>query len=1021
MKFTDIFIQRPVLATVVSLLIFIIGLKSVFNLDVRQYPKVENTVVTVTTTYPGANAQLMQGFITQPLQTSIASADGIDYINSSSSQGVSTIQAHLKLNFNSATAFADILAKVNAVSGQLPREANSPVITKTTGSSIALLYISYSSDKISSQQIYDVLTRIVQPNIQSVSGVASADILGGNPFAMRIWLQPDKMAALNITADDVNKALTSNSYLSAAGQLKGQYTITNIKAETDLHSVEEFNNLVIKETKGKLIRMRNVAEVELGSENYSSSVTFNGKKGVFIGVNSVPTANPLTVVQDVRKVLPDILKSLPPSLNQVVVYDSTEFISASIKDVIKTLGEATIIVIIVIFLFLGSLRSVIIPIVTIPLSLVGVCSIMFLLGYTINLLTLLSMVLAIGLVVDDAIVVLENIQRHLEEGKSAFDSALLGAKEIALPVITMTITLSAVYAPIGLMGGLTGALFKEFALTLAASVIVSGVIALTLSPMMCSKILKTEDTSKGFAHWIDVKFTELQNFYEKKLKSVLNFRPVVLIFGGVVLVSVFFLFILTPKQLAPQEDQGFLLTIATAPKYANIRYLEKYTEQINNIFSKYPERAAHFIANGRGSETDAFSGFVFKPWSDRNRSATELQTIIQNDLNEISGIKAFIFSLPDLPTGSSGFPVQMVLKSTDNYTNIYLVMEELKALAKKSGLFIVVDSDLSFETPQLNIEIDKSKAADVNISMQQIGQQLSTFLGGNYTNLFSMDGRSYKIIPQLADNDRYNPSDLKKTYIKSNSGAFVPLSNFINFNISSEPNSLNQFQQLNSATFSAVMMPGQTSSTGLAFLKKEANRIMPYGMSYDFSGDSRTEQQEGNALILTFGFALVIIFLVLSAQFESFRDPLIIMISVPMAICGALIPLNLGFATINIYTEIGLITLIGLITKHGILMVEFANQLRHENNYDIRKAIEKAASIRLRPILMTTAAMVLAVIPLIIASGAGAASRHDIGIVIASGLTIGTLFTLFVVPTMYTYLAKPNLHLKKHKKENEEA
>ncbi|KAB8033730.1 efflux RND transporter permease subunit [Fluviispira multicolorata] len=1019
MKFTDIFIQRPVLATVVSLLIFIIGLKSVFNLDVRQYPKVENTVITITTTYPGANAQLMQGFITQPLQTSVASADGIDYLNSSSTQGVSTIQAHLKLNFDSSIAFTDILAKVNAVTGQLPRDANSPVITKTTGSSIALLYISYSSDKISGQQIYDVLTRIVQPKIQSVSGVASADILGGNPFAMRIWLQPDKMAALNITADDINKALTSNSYLSAAGQLKGQYTVTNIKAETDLHSEEEFNKLVVKEVNGKLIRMRDVAQVELGSENYSSSVTFNGKKGVFIGVNSVPTANPLTVVQEVRKVLPDILKSMPPSLAQVVVYDSTEFISSSIKDVIKTLAEATIIVVIVIFLFLGSIRSVIIPIVTIPLSLVGVCSIMLLLGYTINLLTLLSMVLAIGLVVDDAIVVVENIQRHIEEGKNSFQAALQGAKEIALPVITMTITLSAVYAPIGLMGGLTGALFKEFALTLAASVIVSGIIALTLSPMMCSKILRFEESNEGFAKWLDKKFNELQLFYEKRLIAVINYRPVVLIFGTLILFSVFFLFKLTPKELAPKEDQGFLLAIANAPQYANINYLEKYTEQIDGIFAKFPERAAHFIANGRNGENGAFAGFVLKPWGDRHRSAQALQPLIQKELSDISGINAFIFALPDLPTGASGFPVQMVLKSTDSYTNIYQVMEELKASAKKSGLFIVVDSDLNFETPQLNISIDKSKAADVNISMQQIGQQLATFLGGNYTNLFSMDGRSYKIIPQLSDTNRYNPSDLKKTYIKSNSGIFVPLSNFISFKMSSEPNSLNQFQQLNSATFSAVMMPGQTTSTGVDFLKKEADRIMPYGMTYDFSGDSRTEQKEGNALLLTFTFALIIIFLVLSAQFESFRDPLIIMISVPMAICGALIPLNLGLATINIYTEIGLITLIGLITKHGILMVEFANKLREENNYDIRTAIEKAASIRLRPILMTTAAMVLAVIPLIIASGAGASSRHDIGIVIASGLTIGTLFTLFIVPTMYTYLARSDEKVKHEKAKTE--
>lgn len=651
MKFTDIFIHRPVLATVISILIFIVGLKSIFNLDVRQYPKVENTVITITTTYPGANAQLIQGFITQPIQTSVSSAEGIDYINSTSTQGVSTIQAHLKLNFNSATAFTDILAKVNAVRGQIPKEANDPVIVKTTGSTIAVMYISYSSDKMSSQQIYDLLSRVVKPKLQSVSGVSSADILGGNPFAMRIWLRPEKMAALKVTTEDINRALTTNSYLSAAGQLKGQYTVTNIKADTDLHTVDEFKNLVVKENKGKLVRMADVSDIELGSENYSSSVVFNGKKGVFIGIQAVPTANPLTVVKDIRAVLPEIAKTVPPSLNQSVVYDSTEFISASIEDVILTLLEATFIVIIVIFLFLGSIRSVIIPIVTIPLSLIGVCSLMLMLGYSINLLTLLAMVLAIGLVVDDAIVVVENIQRHIEEGLAPLQAALIGAKEISVPVITMTITLGAVYAPIGLMGGLTGALFKEFALTLAAAVVVSGVIALTLTPMMCSKILIHEESDKGFAKWLDKKFNQLQFKYEKLLHSVLNYRPVVIVFGSVVLISVFFLFTLTPKELAPKEDQGFLLTLATAPQYANIHYLEKFTHEVDNIFAQYPERAANFTVNGFSGENGGIAGLVLKPWSERKRSAKDLQAIIQNQLSNIAGVKAFIFSLPDLPTG----------------------------------------------------------------------------------------------------------------------------------------------------------------------------------------------------------------------------------------------------------------------------------------------------------------------------------------------------------------------------------
>ncbi|MES2615464.1 MAG: efflux RND transporter permease subunit [Bdellovibrionota bacterium] len=1010
MKFTDLFIKRPVLATVVSLLIFILGLKSIFNLDVRQYPKVENTVITITTVYPGASPELMQGFVTQPIQTAISAADGIDYITSSNSQSTSIIKAKLRLNFDSSVAFTDILAKVNSVTNQLPTSAQLPVITKTTGSSVALLYVNYASEKLSPSQIYDYLLRVVQPQLQSVPGVSSADILGGNPFAVRIWLKPIRMAALNVTTDDINKALTQNNYLSAAGQLKGLYTIININAHTDLHTVKEFKNIVVRQNKGILVHLRDVAEVELGAENYSSSVTFNGKRGVFIGVNALPSANPLTVIKNIRKELPNIEKSLPPSLAQTIVYDSTKFISTSIVDVIKTLIEATLIVIVVIFLFLGSIRSVLIPVVTIPLSLVGVAFAMYLLGYSLNLLTLLAMVLAIGLVVDDAIVVVENIHRHLENGESAFNAALTGAREIAAPVITMTITLAAVFAPIGLMGGLTGALFKEFALTLAASVFVSGIVALTLSPMMCSKILTHDTNEKSFAHWLDVQFNKLHDYYNKKLQAVLKNRPVVLVFGSVILISVYFLFILTPKELAPVEDQGFLFAINAAPSYANVHYLEKYGKEIDKVFESHKERDAHFVINGAGSENKGFGGFILAPWDERKIKAKDLQPIIQKQLNNIAGVKSFLISLPDLPTGSDGLPVQFVIKTTANYKTLYTTAQELVQRAKKSGLFIIADSDLNFDTPELNISVDSAKAAEMNISMQQIGNTLSSLLGGNYVNRFSMDGRSYKVIPQLPDASRTNPSDLRKSYVRSNSGELVPIANFIHFESKSQPSSLNQFQQLNSATISGMMMPGQTQGACLEFLQKTAKEILPKSMSVDYSGDSRVFVNEGNALIYTFVFALIIIFLVLAAQFESFRDPLVIMVSVPMAICGALIPLNLGLGTINIYTEIGLVTLIGLITKHGILMVEFANQLRKTQHCDIFTAIQTAAATRLRPILMTTAAMVLGVLPLILASGAGAASRHDLGLVIAAGLTVGTLFTLFVVPVMYTFITSDKIN-----------
>lgn len=1015
MKFTDIFIRRPVLATVVSLLILLLGLKSFFNLDLRQYPKIETAVITVTTVYPGASAQLMQGFVTQPLQTAISSADGIDYITSSSSQSISTITAKLRMNFDSSVAFTDIMAKVNSVSNQLPKGAQSPTIVKGTGRSIGLLITNYSSDKLNTSQIYDYILRVVQPKLQSVPGVSSADVFGSNPFAMRVWLKPGKMAALKVTADDINAALIANSYLSAAGQLKGLYTITNLNAHTDLHTVDEFKNLVVRQNQGKLVRMRDVADVELGSESYSSSVSYNGHKGVFVSINALPNANPLTVIKDIRAALPEIERALPPSLSQSLVYDSTKFISSSINDVIKTLLEAAVIVILVIFLFLGSLRSVLIPMVTIPLSLIGVCFVMYTLGYSVNLMTLLAMVLAIGLVVDDAIVVLENIHRHIEEGMSPLEASLVGAREIAVPVITMTITLAAVYAPIGLMGGLTGALFKEFAFTLAASVFVSGIVALTLSPMMCSKILvPTEKAEQNFAHKIDAIFSKWQQRYQDLLLKVLKQKKVVSVFGSVVFLSVFFLFALTPNELAPQEDQGFLFSVTMAPPYANVNYLQKYTDEINNVFSKYPEHEGHFIINGTGTEHDGFAGMIFKPWSERSRKAKDVQPLLQADLDQISGIKAFIFPLPDLPTGSDGMPVQFVLRTTADYQTLYRVANELQERAKKSGLFIVVLNDLAFETPQLEMDIDKAKAAQMNISMEQIGNTLSTLLGGNYINRFSIEGRSYKIITQLPDKARYNPSDLEKVYIRTGNGTLVPLANFVTFKTTSQPGTLNQFQQLNSAKLQAVMMPNQTPGTGLAFLEKTAKEILPKNVSYDYAGDSRALKQEGNSLLYTFGFALIAIFLVLAAQFESFRDPLVIMVSVPMAICGALIPLNLGFATINIYTQIGLVTLIGLITKHGILMVEFANKQQEEEGLDKFNAIAKAAVVRLRPILMTTAAMVVGVIPLVIASGAGAASRHDIGLVIAMGLSIGTLFTLFVVPTMYTIISKE----KKHKDVN---
>ncbi len=830
---------------------------------------------------------------------------------------------------------------------------------------------------------------------------------------MRIWLNPQRMAALHITNTDVSNALQQNNYQSAPGKTKGEYVAYNISAKTDIHDAATFENLVVKNNQGTLIHLRDIAEIDLGSQNYDSSVTFNGQKAIFIGINATPEANPLTVIADVRKLLPRLEKDFPPSLQARIVYDSTKYISASLHEVIKTIVEATLIVIVVIFLFLGALRSVIIPIVTIPLSLVGVCTFMLMLGYSLNLLTLLAMVLAIGLVVDDAIVVVENIHRHIEEGLSRMEAAIKGAREIALPVIAMTITLAAVYAPIGFMTGITGALFKEFAFTLASAVIISGVIALILSPMMCSRVLSAEISNHGFAHYLDQTFDRLRLNYQNKLHRALNYRPVTVLFACVVLGSCYFLFSSTAQELAPEEDQSVLFAQATAPQYANLDYTETFTREFDKIFSSIPEAEGYFVVNGSPDPTTAFSGIMLKPWDERSRSQHKINPELQQQVGHVAGLKAAVFPLPSLPVGGSPIPIQFVINSTEGYEVIYQASQKIMDAARKSGNFIYIDNSLKFDKPEIEVAINRNKAGQLGISMQDIGTALATSLGGNYVNLFSMEGQSYQVIPQVIRELRLNPDQIAQIYVKTASGQMVPLSTVVNVSISAKPNNLTEFQQLNSTTIQAMMVPGKTIGDGLTYLRQQAGKYLPKGITYDYAGQSRQYMQEGNALIFTFFFAIIVIFLVLAAQFESFRDPLIILISVPMSICGALIPLNLGLATINIYTQVGLITLIGLISKHGILMVDFANQLQEHEGLSVREAIEKSASIRLRPILMTTAAMILGVVPLIIASGAGAVSRFNIGLVIATGMLIGTLFTLFVVPTMYTLIAKKRTALTK--------
>jgi hydrophobe/amphiphile efflux-1 (HAE1) family protein len=1015
MRFTDIFIKRPVLATVVSLLILLVGAQAGFKLPIRQYPELSNTTITVVTTYPGANADLIQGFITVPIQQAVASAEGIDTLTASSTQNVSTVTLNLKLDADPDRAMTDVLSKVAQVKGILPREANDSIVTKQTGEGYALMYLSFNSKVMSASQISDYLTRVVQPKLQTINGVANAQILGGQIFAMRIWLDPDRMASLGVTALDVRAALAANNFTSAPGQVKGDFVQTNIDAKTSLETPESFGKLVVLARGDSLVRLGDIAKIELGPQNADSSSAFDGLKAVFIGVYATPTANPLTVITDVRKAFPEIQKELPPGMEAAVAYDATNFIRASLWEVMKTLGEAAIIVIVVIFLFLGNLRSTIIPIVTIPLSLVGVLALLAALGYSINLMTLLALVLAIGLVVDDAIVVVENIHRHIEQGMRPFDAAIVGAREILYPIIAMTITLAAVYAPIAFVSGLTGVLFREFALTLAGAVIVSGVIAVTLSPMMCSKLLKAENghaESGWLTRNLDRMFEGLKRRYQRRLGRTLNYRPVTLLVLAGVMAATALMYMTSQKELAPQEDQGILFTMVKTPQYANLDYLEEATSQLNQVFSTVPEKDHVFAINGMGDVHQGFAGVLLKPWGERERKHTAILQELQPKIAGIAPALALSFSPPPLPGSVGGPPVQFVITTTRDFRELADVLADVEKSARESGMFIFSDSDLRFETPQIEFHIDHDKANRLGISMADIGSSLATLLGGNYVNLFDLYGRSYQVIPQVPREFRLNEEWLTRYQIRTGAGTLVPLSNVASVTKVVQPNSLTNFQQLNSATLSAVPFPGRTVGEAIDFLKKKAAESFPEGFTYDFQGESRQFVQEGNTLVYTFVIALIIIFLVLAAQYESFRDPLIILIALPTSMFGALIPLNAGLASINIYTQIGLVTLIGLISKHGILMVDFANKLQEEQGYGRREAIEHAAAIRLRPILMTTAAMVVAMVPLLIAKGAGAASRFDIGVVIAAGMTIGTLFTLFVTPAVYTYLARDHQKAK---------
>jgi multidrug efflux pump len=1005
---TDLFIRRPVLSLVVSALILVLGLKAVGSLPVLQYPQTENATITITTTYSGASPSDIAGFITTPIENAVAQVNGIDYMTSTSQTSTSTITINLVLNHDPDSALTEISAKVNSVLNQLPTGAQQPVIVLKVGQTLDAMYIAFRSNVLSANQITDYVVRVVQPQLQAVSGVQTAEILGPQNFAMRVWLDPNKLASYGLTAADVYTQLGNNDFIAALGNTKGQMTQITLTASTGLHTADEFGNLILKQANGAIIHLRDVGSVVLGADDYDQHVTFDNKDGVFIGIQVAPNANLLSVVKGVRNVFPGIVSQLPSGLQGSIAYDSTEFVNASIHDVLSALIEALIIVTLVVFAFLGSPRSVLIPVIAIPLSLIGTFAMMLLFGFSINLLTLLALVLAIGLVVDDAIIVVENVNRHLDEGLSPIEASMLAARELGGPIIAMTVVLIAVYVPIGFQTGLTGALFTEFAFTLAGAVTISAIIALTLTPMISSRLLKPIDRKNPdwegkLVNFIDRRFDEVHRVYTRLLHGSLNTIPVTLVFAALILTSIYFLAQGAQSELAPQEDEGVVIFFSTSAPNATIPQSTLYDEHVNSLLLKHKEVAHTFQIDTPGQD---IVGAVLQPWDQRGKGATALQNEMQNEAGDAdAGQQVVAFQPPSLP-GSQGLPVEFVVKTTDDFSVLYPVAQQLLGAALKSGKFIFLQSDLKIDQPQANVTIDRSKAALLGLNMTQVGNALAQALGGQYVNYFSLDGRSYKVIPQVQRTARLNVTDLLNYPVTAVNGINVPLATIATIDTSVIPESINHFQQQNSATIQGVAAPGVSQQEAMATLQNLANQILPAGYAVDYGGQMRQFIQESSSFVVTFGFGVIIIFLALAALFNSFRDPLIILVSVPMSIAGAMIFINLGFGgvTLNIYTEVGLVTLMGLVSKHGILMVEVANEARLAGKAK-REAIEYAANIRLRPILMTTAAMVLGVVPLILATGAGAASRVNMGVVIASGLAIGTCFTLFVVPAVYMVLS----------------
>ncbi|GGA64621.1 transporter [Neiella marina] len=1005
MRFTDTFIRRPVLAVSISLLLVLLGLQALRDMQLREYPEMTNTVVTVTTSYWGANADLIQGFITQPLEQAIAQADNVDFMTSQSSLGSSTITVQMKLNTDPNAALANILAKVNSVRSQLPSEAEDPAVDMSTGSSTSVIYIAFTSPELNASQINDYLERVIQPQLFTIPGVAKVNLYGGIKFALRVWLDPQKMAALDLTATEVAQVLEANNFQSAPGQAVGVFNLYNGEVNSQVTSTEELERMVVASRGGSVIRLADIAEVSLEKSRDSYRAIANGRNAVVVGMDATPTANPLDITKDVRAMMPNLAKNLPDTIEMKVLYDSTLAIEESIDEVIRTIVEAGIIVLVVITLFLGNFRAVLIPVITIPLSLIGVIMVMAMFGFSLNLMTLLAMVLAIGLVVDDAIVVVENVDRHIKMGKGPFEAAVIGTREIAVPVIAMTITLGAVYAPIALMGGVTGSLFAEFALTLAGSVFISGIVALTLSPMMCSKLLQPHTEPNRFEQGVERVLNAVNRSYDRWLRAVLDHRPVVVVFAALVFLSLPLLFRFIPSELAPSEDKGGFMMMGKAPATANLDYIQNHAQETAEKVAELDAVDSWLAFSGVPQSNMAMGIMNLKTWSQREDSQAEVIKQTSGMIADSAGLAISAFSFPELPGASSGLPVQMVISTPNSFESLFEVASQMYEQIKVSPYFVYSEMDLAYDSATMKIKIDRDKAGAYGITMQDIGLTLSTLMSDGYINRVDLDGRGYEVITQVPRELRLNPESTASYYVRAANGQAVPLSELITIDVKGQPRSLPHFNQLNSATIGGVAMPGSSMGDVVSYLDQLAAEQLPTGYQYDYLGESRQYVEEGAALYETFLLALAIIFLVLASQFESLRDPLVILVSVPLAVCGALIAMAWGLSTMNIYAQVGLVTLIGLITKHGILICEVAKEAQLHHGKNRVEAVIEAASIRLRAILMTTLSMVAGLIPLLMASGAGAVSRFSIGLVIVAGLMIGTIFTLFVLPVIYTFLA----------------